>query len=243
MLHSDKAMSSRLVVNLHQCPLFADLEQAEVARMLAALPYGVHEYAAGEVVMLRGDSYESLRILLSGSVTAEMQSIAGKTMRMETLQAPELLASAVLFATRNRSPVTVTATSKSEVISFSRETVLELCRRYRPVLKALLSDVGNRLVFLAERMRLSQFTSIRQKLAIHLLERCYEQGGEEPADGSVVRLSGNRRQMAELFGVTRPALSRVLSELVDDEVIATGDHDAITLLDCERLEELASEWD
>lgn len=205
--------------------------------------YTVREYEPGEMVMMRGDQYDALSILVKGSLSAEMQAISGKTMRMETFHAPEALASAVLFAKRNRSPVTVTASSTSEVVSFPRETVLSLCSTYRTVLEALLRDAGNRVVFLAERMRLSQFASIRQKLATYLLERAREQHGGEPSESTRVRLEGTRREMAELFGVTRPALSRVFAELVDRGVVALESQDTVLLRGYRELEELASEWD
>lgn len=236
-------MSGTLSSKLHACPLFAGLELSQVEQLLESVRYTVREYEPGEVVMLRGDEYESLAILASGSVSAEMQSIAGKTMRMETLRAPEMLASAVLFAMRNRSPVTVTAASRCEVVSFPRETVLSLCASYRQVLTALLRDAGNRVVFLAERMRLSQFASIRQKLASYLLDRAREQHRENPAEGTVVRLDLNRRQIAELFGVTRPALSRVFAELLDRGLIAAENHETVTLRRCDDLQELAEEWE
>lgn len=53
---------------------------------------------------------------------------------------------AVLFSRRNRSPVTVSAMTRSEVLRFPRDTVLSLCHSYRSVLTALLRDAGDRVV-------------------------------------------------------------------------------------------------
>jgi len=83
------------------------------------------------------------------------------------------------------------------------------------MLDGLLADMGDRLQFLAQRLRMSQFGSIRQKLALYLIDH-------SPADRrSPVRIPNTRQELADIFGVARPSVSRVISELEQEGVIET----------------------
>jgi CRP-like cAMP-binding protein len=70
-----------------------------------------------------------------------------------------------------------------------------------------LRDSGNRIVTLAEKLRFSKFSTIRQKIAGYLLECADKQ------QGKVITLGHSKSSLAELFGVSRPSLSRGFSEL------------------------------
>lgn len=58
-----------------------------------------------------------------------------------------------------------------------------------------------------------------------------EQAGETHHS---VELKNNRQQLADLFGVTRPALARVLGEMQNEKIIK-ADRKIIKILDREKL--------
>jgi len=80
-------------------------------------------------------------------------------------------------------------------------------------LLSFLRDSGNRIVFLAGKLRFSQFTTLRQKAASYLLDCVRKQRTE------TVALEHSREALAELFGATRPSVSRAFSGLRDDGLI------------------------
>lgn len=87
------------------------------------------------------------------------------------------------------------------------EALLRLCVAHKPILEALLGEIGTRVNTLTERLRAAQFVSLREKLADWLLRRC------ELSGSATIRLEATRERMAELFGVARPNLSRELGAL------------------------------
>ena len=88
-----------------------------------------------------------------------------------------------------------------------REGLLALCMEHKAVLEALLAEVGARVQTLSEKLRASEFISLREKLADWLLRRA------ELSGSASVRMEATRERMAELFGVARPSLSRELGAL------------------------------
>ena len=52
--------------------------------------------------MLRGEAVDSLMILLSGRLQAQIQGRGGKTLRIEVLKAPQAVAAGVLFLGRQQ---------------------------------------------------------------------------------------------------------------------------------------------
>ncbi len=101
---------------------------------------------------------------------------------------------------------------------------------------ALLSDVGGRVAFLAEKLRLTQFSTLRQKIAGYLVERA------SALKTDLVSLPTTQKSLAELFGVARPSLGRVIHELETDGIIARESR-RIRIVDLERLRSLLADPD
>jgi CRP-like cAMP-binding protein len=164
----------------------------------------------GRIVMIRNERYDDLIILAGGALEAFQEDRDGHQLIVETIRAPEAVASAMLFAPRPRIPVSLRAVETTRLFMVSRESILRLCSRHPAVLSNLLSDMGARTAFLAEKLRYQTFGSIRQKLANYLMDRI-----EQNETKAVV----SKEHLADVFGVGRPSLSRVCAELVRDGVI------------------------
>lgn len=217
-----------------QCSLFRDSNPAVIEKILSRYrisPIKVHK---GKSVALSGENYDKLMVIISGSLAAEMRGISGKTVRIETLPAGSAVATAVLFASDAVLPVCLTADEETHILNIPREAVLDLCSADRDFLKHYLGDMGDKVQFLAEKIRLFQFTTIRQKLIGHLLS------SRQRHNRNSFRLSFSREALAEIMGVTRPSLSREFSNLVKEELISVSGRE-LTILDPESLKEELSD--
>ena len=175
--------------------------------------YRIRQFRKGEFPGFQGDSYDSLLFLLRGSAAASMAAPNGKVVRLETLQAPCAVATAVLFSSQQSLPVTLEALEPLDCLFISKATVLELMHEFPALLEAYLKDNGDRLLLLAEKIRLFQFKSLRQKIISHFLVQADRQKSLE------IRLVYSREDMAQLMGVARPSLSREFSALVKEGLI------------------------
>jgi CRP-like cAMP-binding protein len=149
-------------------------------------------------------------------------------MRVETFTPVEALASAVLFAPRPVLPVTVGAQTACRIVSFPREELLKLCMSDKSILEACLLESGSRIQFLSERLRLTRFATLRQRIADWLLRQAKSgvapiagarEGAGSGQGGIRVRAEPTFEKMADLMGVARPSLSRELSRMKDDGLI------------------------
>jgi CRP-like cAMP-binding protein len=201
-------MDDRDVAVLTTSRLFKGLDAVAIGRALAASPARVQTFAPGRVVLLAGCAYDDLRVILDGEAAAEMTSAEGKTVIVETLHVPDLVATAVLFSPNRRLPVTLVARSDLRLAAIPRATLLGLCERFPPLLEALLMDMGGRLAFLADQYRSLSFATLRERLADWLLR-----SAERRPEGLEVKLETSKERLSAVFGVARPSLSRELGEL------------------------------
>jgi CRP-like cAMP-binding protein len=220
------------IERISKTTLFAGLGAERLTELLARYDCRIARYADQEIIRLRGEEYRELLVVLRGSLEATIDDFDGHVLRVETLPMGSIVASAIFFAERNYLPVTVSAMGSVEVACFSRSTILSLAREDPAIQSALLRDMGNRTVFLAEKLRMAQFASIEEKLAVYLIEQADRLGCQQ------FTAPHSKRELAELFGVTRPSVSRVFMHLVDEGYISQSGKE-VTIHEPEALRKIA----
>jgi CRP/FNR family transcriptional regulator, dissimilatory nitrate respiration regulator len=209
--------------------LFEGIDVVELDELVGTTAAFVREFGAGDLMLRAGSAYDSLWILVAGSVAAEMRGSSGKTIRIETIRAPEPLASAILFAPEPLLPVSVRALAEVRVVCLPRDSVLTICQRSRAFLGNYLRDAGSRIASFSERFRLMQFATLRERLADWILRQAGRPGASE-----AVTLPSSKEKLAEFFGVTRPSLSRGFGGLAREGAIAV-DGRSVRILDTRLL--------
>ena len=219
------------LVALSEVSFFQRIDILDLEKFFRGRECRISHFEAGQFPGTQGDSYESLLILLRGSAAASMAAPNGKVVRLESLSAPCAVATAVLFSTQNALPVTLEALEPLDCLYIRKDTVLELMREYPLFLEGYLRENGDRLLFLAEKIRLFNFRSLRQKIISHILIQADRQRSDS------VTLVYSREEMAQLMGVARPSLSREFSSLVKEGLISTKGRN-VTIPDRMKLVQL-----
>ena len=199
-------MIKKDLITVSRCSLFQKIPIAEVEGFLSTLSVRIKEYEKEAILRFQGDPYPELLVVLTGQISAEIINLDGKRIIIETLPEGSAPATAILFATENHLPVTLTAMEAVRVLEIPRESVIQLIQENRRFLENYLAETGDKVVFLAEKIRLIKFKSISQKIAGYLLGLSQRQKSDN------LRIPYSREQLADLFGVARPSLSRSLSE-------------------------------
>ncbi|TVQ39945.1 MAG: Crp/Fnr family transcriptional regulator [Spirochaetaceae bacterium] len=231
---SSTGRRNSLVTRLRLCRPFDTAEAHELDVVLSRHRWSLTSYHRNAIIAFRGDRYERLLVLLRGAARSEMNSYHGKRYAPAEHAAPCLLAPAFLFATENSLPVSIISTSDSQLLRLPRAAVLELCHIRPEFLESLMSDISDRLAALAEKLRLSRLATIRERVADYLLHLSELRGTR------TMELPHTRQELAEIMGVTRPALSRVFGELADKGVIVY-DRGDVQIIDLDSLLELVPE--
>ncbi len=197
-----------VIRRLGQCRPFRGLPRSEIHSIVEELHHWIRTYTKGQWLYTRGERIDFLVFLLQGSIRAQMQDSEGKVVRIDTLHGPQMIAPAFVFSSHRRLPIDIIAHSDQVlVLEAPRKVIFRLLHRSPVCLESFLQDIGDKFAFLAEKVMAFSFFTIQQKVAHFLLTEFEKQGPS-------ILLSLTRDEWADLFGVTRPSLSRVLSDMV-----------------------------
>ena len=214
MQQSPHADDARMIF---QCPLCSSIPAEQRERFLQDVRFAVRSYEKGETIVTQGARYDALYILIRGEIVTEMADEKGDFMKVEQIRAPNPMATGFLFSADNRSPVSAVCKVDCSVIVIPKENVYFLMREYESFMLAFLSYISNKVSFLSEKLRLVSLRTIRAKIAYYLLK---ESGGEKS-----FRLKTSKESMARLFGVSRPALVKVMMEMAEEGLIDVNRRD------------------
>ncbi len=216
--------------SLKRCPVFQGIDEKEANRLLNKVHYQVKEFNKNEIIALAGDPVKNLYIILRGSVSGEIHDYSGNTVKIEDIEAPGPLATAFLFGSDNRFPVTVTANNSVTILSVPIDDFLKLLHLNAQLLKNYLNAISSRAQFLTQKLNLLTIKTIKEKIAYFILQKAGDRFHS-------IELKNNRQELADLFGVTRPALSRVISEMQKEKLIIVEKR-TLTILNKEKLNKL-----
>ncbi|MBW6535851.1 MAG: Crp/Fnr family transcriptional regulator [Mariniphaga sp.] len=215
---------------LTQCPVFKGIPENESKKFLNEIHFQVKSYTKGDVVAIAGEPVKNLFIVLSGSVKGEMIEYSGKIIKIEDIEAPLPLATAFLFGNENRFPVTVTANNDVRILAIPVSEFLKLMQSNTQILVNYLNSISSRSQFLTQKLQFLNFKTIREKVAHFLLQRIGDRLHS-------FELNTTQQQLAELLGVTRPAMARVLSEMQREKLFKI-EKKTVTILNRKKLNEV-----
>lgn len=215
---------------LSQCPVFRGIGPEELESLFSDRHHFTRSYEVGEMIAFNGDICNHLMCIIEGSVKGEMVDFSGKTIKIEDIAAPRVLASAFLFGKKNTFPVNILANEKTRILYLPKYEFMKMLQADIRILQNYLNSVSSRAQFLSDKIRFLSFRTIRGKVA-HYLMTNVEKGH------SVVNLIHTQQELAELFGVARPSLARTLGELEGEGIIHV-DRKTVSILDFDRLRRL-----
>ena len=149
-------------------------------------------------------------IILKGRVHGEMVS-GGKTIVVDPIEAPQLIAPAFLFGGYNKLPIDVIADGDVTIMTLHRGYIFELMQANVLIMSNFIDIISNRANVWSKKIFFLSFRSLKEKVATYLLEHTSEESGSVPVP--------DIREIAEYFDATRSALQTVLMELEKKHLI------------------------
>lgn len=192
--------------DIYQCPLFRGVDKHTLESMLDG-KCRVRDFSRGETVAIQDQTYKSLLIVEKGTLRAEMTNREGVKAVIEDISVPKAVAPSFLFASKNRLPVTLTALTESAVVYIPKNVLFWLMKKDVRILENVLNSISDRCLFLSERVRLLQFGTIKSKLKSYFMEQKHITGS------GTFTIPHTQQELADTFGVTRPALARAIKQM------------------------------
>ena len=203
-------------------PFFRGLTPSDVESILDKTPHSIKSFSKGQTIAQRDEEVKNLCIVVVGSVKGEMVDYSGKILKVEEMTAPQPIAHAFLFGERNRFPVDVIAIEDCKILFIPKPDVIRMLQQNDVILRNYLNAISNRAQFLSNKLWFLSFKTIKEKVAHYLLNLSSD-------SNNTLILPKSHQELAEFFGVARPSLARVFSELQDDGIITVNRRDVVIL--------------
>lgn len=212
--------------NLNKSTIFEGLNENEIRELLNQTNYYTKSFKSDEFIAFRGDKVEAYMLVLEGELVSEMQKINGKVVKIETLLPYADIAPAFIFGIDNTFPIDLYATKDSKILYIPKNDLINILQKNKTILNNILNSFSNRTQFLSKKLWLSNKT-IEEKLATHILENLDK--------NNIWHIKKSITDLANIFGVSRPSLSRVIAGLAEEEILERVSNSSFKLLDKDSL--------
>jgi CRP/FNR family transcriptional regulator, cyclic AMP receptor protein len=221
--------SSRSV--LRQVPIFSALTDQEFAFLATRLVQ--RRYQPGELIFNEGDPCAGLYVVQTGNVRIFKTSIGGREQVLSIDGPGNSIAELPVFD-GGTYPASAQAVNDCILIFCSRQDFQALCLQHPQVALKVLKVIGGRLRRLVGIIEELSFTTVRHRL-IAVLVRLAKAEGIPDGDAVALSLPTNNSELAAQIGTVRELVSRNLSRLQADGLIAIDGRE-VRITSLKRLE-------
>lgn len=194
--------------------------------------YRVRKYSKGQILILNGDTPDSVYQIVSGRVKQYDITYKGDEIILNVFKPPAFFPMSIAI-NRTANPYTYEAETDIEVRQAPAEDVVEFLRAHPDVLFDLLSRVYRGLDGLLGRMAHLMASSAKGRLMFELLIAC-RRFGEENADGSRT-ITINETELGARAGLSRETVSREMSKLEKEDLVKVKSG-KLTIVDLKKFE-------
>ena len=191
------------------CPLFAGLDDSEIAETMEYYGAKTQFYAKGDTLIGIGLPVDRFALVLSGSVQVMCDDINGSHMIMATVLPGQTFAESLCFRHTPESPVYACAVTSVEVMWLRTDCFTggncRNCMRFIAMLTQKTLAMNDRIQILSK-------LTLKDKLMTLLSQYALKYGPE-------FDLPFDRESLAVYLGVNRSALSRELARLKGEGTI------------------------
>ena len=203
---------------LHACPLFAEVSDGEIYKMLGCLGAHVQYFPKKSVVIDDGTPAVKLGILLSGVLQTQQLDCYGNRSILSEVRAGELFGEEFACAEVSEMPVSLVASEPCEVMLIDCRHILRTCphncAHHQQMIYNLMRNMAQKNVGYHERIEVTSKRTTREKLLAYL-GLCAKRTGERSFE-----IPFNRSELADYLEVDRSGLSVEIGKLVRERVIA-----------------------
>lgn len=221
-----------MFTEIARTPVFKGFKTSEIIEILNTTHHQIHSYETGDAIAYCGDKCENLHFILTGSVRGEMVNYSGKSIVVSEIHAPDTFAEDFLFANKNKLLVNIIANTKTKILVIYKADLLKLLHNNQNFLENYLNITSNRFVVVTEKIKFLMIKTVKEKLANYILDLEKENIGK-----TSFRLGKTHEELAALFGIRRPVLTRNLLQLKKDSIIEIKNKE-IKIIDREKLIQL-----
>lgn len=205
---------NHFIKQISKIDLFNSLNEEELKKIFSEDEFNKEEYKKDSIIRFRGSKLNDMLILFSGEIKTEMNDFNGKTIQIEKIKAPAILASGFLFSPERKLPVNIISIKPTIILTINSDKLIKISTENKTFLENLLKNISKKIDFLSQKLWLSSLKTLREKIIFFLIQQMNEQNNDK-----FIQMNITVEELSKLFGVARPSLSRAFSELENEGII------------------------
>ena len=202
---------------LKQCPLFAGMDEEQIAMLLPGLEAKVRACVKDDFIFHAGQSADSVGVVLSGGANVIQEDFWGNRTILTHVGPGQLFGEAFCCAGTEKLPVSVIAAEATGILLLHYRKIITACPQncsfHTELISNMMRILANKNIMLTRKMEHISRRTTREKL-LSFLSACAVQAG-----GSTITIPFNRQELADYLCVERSALSRELGRMKQDGLL------------------------
>lgn len=204
---------------LHKCPLFLNIDDDSLLRMLVCLGAKVDTFDKKYTIMAEGKPAKYIGIILSGTAQIIQIDYYGNRSILSEIGSSELFGEAFACAEVQSVPVAVIANEPCEVMFINCRHILHTCTNncgfHQQLIFNLMKNLATKNIMFHQKIEVVSKRSTREKLMAYLMLQA------EKAGSNSFEIPFDRQELADYLEVERSGLSAEISKLRKEGVLVS----------------------
>ncbi len=196
---------------IRKCPLFFQIEDNNLKKMLVCLGATVKKYDKNNTIFPEGVPAKYIGIVLSGSVQTVRLDYYGNRSILQNIEPAEVFGEAFACAETKNMPVAIIANEQCEVMLIDCSHILHTCENHcafhQQLIYNLMKDLATQTVMFDQKLDIASKRSTREKLISYLTYQARKNNCTK------FDIPFDRQELADYLEVDRSGLSSEISKL------------------------------
>lgn len=213
-----KKLFSTYAPVLETCQLFNGVEQEQYEVLLNCLGAHAEHYDKNEFIFNRGDEALYVGVVLKGTAHIIQEDFWGNRTIIASLGPGEIFGESLSSAHVEKLPVSVVAIEAAIVMLIDYKKITTTCSQtcvfHSKLIANMLEILAQRNVMLTRKVEFVTQRTTREKILAYLSSQALQN------ESKTIVVPFNRQELADYLCVDRSALSRELSEMQKEGILA-----------------------
>jgi|SRR5690554_3318944 len=183
------------------------------------IPYIIKKYDKNQFIALSDDECSHIGIIIKGEARIEQMLNNGKINLIKSLKQYNIFGEILIFSDNPKYPYDIISSTKIEIFFISKINLLKIFKDDINLLDIFLSHISASYLNLNNLIKLKSQKAIENKLAFYLIHF------KKITKSNLSCKIKNKTHLADLIGVERQSLLRVLKKLQDKNCLVFNKND------------------
>ncbi len=197
--------------------LFSGIDEEDIITLLNCLKPSIYKYNKNDYIIMAGDEFVSIGIVVNGEVTIIKENAIGDRVVISIMKSGNIFGEMAAFSSSSKWPASVQAKERCEVLFLEKGKIIGECQKtcswHRKLVQNMLRILSERALMLNKKIEYLSIKSIRGKISMFILEQ------HKKTNKLIFTIEMNRNDLADYLNVSRPSMSREMCKMRDEGVI------------------------